>query len=68
MHKQSEVKVVAKPGEERLVAKALQQLAREEMKHRLLADILTDINVCKIEGWDYKEYLLELKEIVCRYV
>ena len=41
--------------------KALQKLAREQLKHRLLADIAGDISVCKIEGWDYKEYLTELK-------
>lgn len=42
----------------------LQQLAREEMKLKLLKDILMDINVCKHEGWDYKQYLIELKEII----
>lgn len=41
--------------------KALQKLAREQLKHRLLADIACDISVCKIEGWNYKEYLTELK-------
>lgn len=39
----------------------LQRLAREQMKQRLLQDILMDITICKLEGFDYKEYLLELK-------
>ena len=42
-------------------SKALQRLAREQLKLRLLADIACDIQICKIEGWQYKEYLLELK-------
>ena len=43
---------------------ALQTLAREQMKERLLQDILTDITVSKFEGWDYKQYLLELKAVI----
>ena len=27
-------------------------------------DIRLDIEVCKIENWDYKEYLLELKKLI----
>lgn len=46
------------------VGQALNQLAREQMKLRLLQDIRTDIEVCKLEGMDYKQYLLELKDIV----
>ena len=42
--------------------KALNELARHRMKHRLLADALFDINVCKLEGWDYKQYVQELKK------
>ena len=44
--------------------RALNTLAREQMKLRLLADIRLDIMVCQIEGWDYREYLNELKEII----
>ena len=40
---------------------ALNTLAREEMKYRLMSDIRADIEVCKLEGIDYKEYLRELK-------
>ena len=45
-------------------AKALNTLAREQLKQRLLADIRIDIQVCQIEGWDYKEYLQQLKELI----
>jgi hypothetical protein len=46
------------------VGQALNKLAREQMKLRLLQDIRADIEICKLEGMDYKEYLLELKDIV----
>ena len=46
------------------VGRVLNKLAREQMKLRLLQDIRTDIEICKLEGMDYKEYLLELKDIV----
>lgn len=45
-------------------ARALNTLAREELKLRLLADIRIDIQICQLEGWDYKEYLLELKKLI----
>lgn len=34
------------------------------MKHRLLADILADMQVCELEGWDKLEYLNELREML----
>ena len=43
---------------------ALNALAREQMKDKLMADIRADIEVCKLEGIDYKEYLQELKSII----
>ena len=43
---------------------ALNALTREQMKYKLMADIRADIEVCKLEGTDYKEYLLELKSII----
>ena len=46
---------------DRETRKALNELARHKMKHRLLADVLFDMNVCKLEGWDYKQYVQELK-------
>ena len=47
---------------------ALNTLAREQMKYKLIADIRTDIEVCKLEGIDYKEYLKELKEIIDEFL
>lgn len=47
---------------------ALNTLAREQMKYKLMADIRTDIEVCKLEGIDYKEYLKELKQIIDEFL
>ena len=47
---------------------ALNTLAREQMKYKLIADIRTDIEVCKLEGIDYKEYLKELKQIIDEFL
>lgn len=44
--------------------KALNRLAREQIKLRLLADIRFDLAVCEIEGWDKAEYLNELKDMI----
>lgn len=44
--------------------KALNRLAREKMKYRLLADIRFDLVICELEGWDKTEYLAELKEMI----
>lgn len=43
---------------------ALNRLAREEMKHRLMADISTDLMVCELEGWGKLEYLDELMAMI----
>lgn len=45
-------------------AKKVNQLAREQLKHKLLADILLDLTICDIEGWDKKEYIQELHYIL----
>lgn len=42
----------------------LNRLAREQMKHRLLKDIRMDLAICEIEGWDKREYLNELKNLI----
>jgi hypothetical protein len=42
----------------------LQELAREEMKEKLLNDIMIDMNICKLEGWDVMKYLLELQSLI----
>lgn len=48
--------------------KKLNRLAREEMKLMLLRDIARDMTVCMIEGWDYKDYLCELKKEIERFL
>lgn len=34
------------------------------MKRKLLADILVDLTVCELEGWDKLEYLDEIKHLI----
>lgn len=46
------------------VSYSLQRLAREQMKKRILADILCDLAVCDIEGWSKTEYIAELKQML----
>ena len=46
------------------IASALQTASRESMKLRLLNDIRIDIEICRLEGWDYKMYLRELAELI----
>lgn len=42
----------------------LQQLARLKMITKLETDILADMTVCEIEGWDKLEYINQLKELI----
>ena len=44
--------------------KALNDLARHKMVARLYADILVDMQICEIEGWDKLEYIRELKDLI----
>ena len=39
----------------------VQQLARHQMIVKLLNDILIDLQICKIEGWDKMEYVNMIK-------
>ena len=48
-------------------AYALQRLAREQMKHKLQTDILTDLSVCRIEGWPLLEYVHDLHRLIAHY-
>lgn len=45
-------------------AKALNDLARHKAIVRLLADILIDLEICELEGWDKQEYINKLKELL----
>ena len=42
------------------VAKPLQTLAREELKAKILSDILIDIQICQLECWNEKEFIFDL--------
>lgn len=55
---------IKKEGIDKETRIALNRLAREQTKYTLLKDIKIDLMVCEIEGFDKKEYLLELKEII----
>ena len=46
----------------------LNQLARQQLKTKMLADILIDMEICKLEGWDVIEFVLELKSELDRIV
>ena len=42
----------------------MNNLARKEMQQTLLRDILTDMHICKLEGWSHRDYLIELKNLI----
>ena len=45
-------------------AKTLNDLARHQLIEKLLRDILVDVMVCRLEGWDHMEFINMLsKEI-----
>lgn len=44
--------------------KALNDLARHQMIERLYRDILIDMKVCEIEGWDRMEFLTMLRKLI----
>ena len=45
-------------------ARALNELARHKMIERLYKDILVDLMICDIEGWDKTDYIEQLKALV----
>ena len=49
-------------------APSLNRLAREQMKLKLMQDIMRDMMVCEMEGWNKMEYLNELKELIDGFV
>jgi len=44
--------------------KKLNQLAREQLKLKLLNDVLIDMNICRLEGWNATEYIIELQDML----
>ena len=47
--------------------RALNQLAREQMKLKLMADISMDLAICEIEGWDHREHLTDLHSLIAHF-
>ena len=45
-------------------AKALNDLARHQTIERLLRDILFDMQVCEIEGWNKTEFIMMIKRAI----
>lgn len=45
-------------------SKAVQDLARHHMIEKLLADILQDMTICRLEGWDIWEYPRLLRDAI----
>ena len=43
---------------------ALNALARHQTIYNLYRDILIDMMICEIEGWDKLEYLNQLKSVI----
>ena len=45
-------------------SKTVNMLARKKFQQHILKEILFDLMVCEIEGWDKKEYIKELKTLL----
>ena len=45
-------------------AKALNDLARHQIITKLYADILADMMVCDIEGWNKTEFIRMLQDVI----
>jgi len=45
--------------------KTVNELARAKFKKQILNEILVDLMICEIEGWCKKDYINELKELIC---
>lgn len=57
----SGIKIIQKKNEG---AKALNELCRHKMIEKLEKDILQDLMVCEIEGFDKMEYLEMLRNLI----
>lgn len=45
-------------------SKTANDLARLKFKEQLLKEIMFDLMVCEVEGWDKKQYINELKKLL----
>lgn len=51
-----------------MTPRALNDLARHQAIARLEADILQDMMICDIEGWDKAEYIRQLHEVIDHFM
>ena len=48
-------------------ARALNNLARHQQIVRLEQDLLMDMQICEVEGWDKMEYIKMLKDLISSF-
>lgn len=48
-------------------ARVLNDLARHQQIVRLEQDILMDMQICEVEGWDKMEYIIMLKDLISSF-
>lgn len=53
-----------KPTNKQFPSRTLNELARKSFIHRLLKEIMFDLMVCELEGWDKKEYISQIKQLL----
>ena len=47
-----------------IYARTANELARKKFTEKILLDVLVDLTICEIEGWNKLEYLDELKSLI----
>lgn len=57
-------KMIEKNGIPIFPEKTVNDLARLKFKEQLLKEIMFDLMVCEVEGWDKKEYINEIKKLL----
>ena len=65
-NKTKEVKKIVYPSKE--TAYRFNILAREQLKAKLLSDINVDMQICKIEWWDIKEHIFDIKNMLDKII
>ena len=49
---------------EQVPVRAINELARKRFELQMMRDIRIDLAICEIEGWDKREYVRELRDII----
>ena len=47
-----------------MYARTVNELARQKFKQKILNDVLVDLTICEIEGWNKMEYINEIRELI----